>query len=155
MNLKLVLKCPHNCQNRFCQRYQISILKWKKLLKFETFGEIFLDFASSVTRLGNLLDFGQRLATTNLPKYLTFLDNFCKGVKIYLFSSEIQFGPLLKTFGDFYLVTLFARIKITLKLAPEWPDDQIVISIFGHLQQWKFGQKHTNCAKVSKNFVQN
>ena len=27
--------------------------------------------------------------------------HFCKGVKIYPFSSEINFGHLLKTFGDF------------------------------------------------------
>ena len=31
---------------------------------------------------------------------------FCKGVKIYHFSSEIIFGQVLKTFGDFFLVTL-------------------------------------------------
>ena len=31
------------------------------------------------------------LATINLPKSLTFLGNFCKGVKIYHFSSEIIF----------------------------------------------------------------
>ena len=30
-----------------------------------------------------------------------------------------------------------------------WPDEQIVFSIFGHLQQWKFAQKYTNWAKVS------
>ena len=34
-------------------------------------------------------------ATMNLPKSLTFLGNFCKGVKIYHFSSEILFGQLL------------------------------------------------------------
>ena len=56
-----------------------------------------------VTRLGNLLDF---LATINLPKSLTFLSNFCKGVKIYRFSSAIIFGQLLQTFGDFFLITL-------------------------------------------------
>ena len=51
--------------------------------------------ASSVTRLGNLLDFGQVLkhvATNNLPKSPTVLGNFCKGVKIYPISSEIIFG---------------------------------------------------------------
>ena len=32
---------------------------------------------------------------------------------------------------------------------PVWPDDQIVFSIFGHFQQLKFAQKHTNCPKVS------
>ena len=44
---------------------------------------------SSVTRLGDLLDFLKPLATINLPKSPTFLGNFCKGVKIYNFSSEI------------------------------------------------------------------
>ena len=53
--------------------------------------------------LGN---FFKPLATINLPKSLTFLGNFCKGVNIYQFSSEIIFGQLLQTFGDFYLVTL-------------------------------------------------
>ena len=52
---------------------------------------------SSVTRLGNLLDFEQlfkAFATTNLPKSPTFLCNFCKGVKFFHFSSEIIFGQL-------------------------------------------------------------
>ena len=46
-------------------------------------------------------DFLKTLATINLPKSL--LGNFCKGVKIYHFSSEIIFGQRLLTFGDFYL----------------------------------------------------
>ena len=37
-----------------------------------------------------------------LPKSPTFLGNFCKVVKIYHFSSEIIFGQLLQTFGDFF-----------------------------------------------------
>ena len=52
----------------------------------------------SVTRLGDLLDFGQvlkPLGTIKLPKSPTFLGNFCKGVKIFNFSSEIIFGQLL------------------------------------------------------------
>ena len=53
--------------------------------------------------LGNFL---KPLATIKLPKSPTFLGNFCKGVKIYHFSSEIIFGQLLLTFGDFFLVTL-------------------------------------------------
>ena len=55
-----------------------------------------------MTRLGDLLDFGQlfkAFATINLP---TFLGNFCKGVKLFNFSSEIIFGQLLLTFGDFF-----------------------------------------------------
>ena len=54
--------------------------------------------ALSVTGYGDLLDFGhlfKPLATINLPKLTTFLGNFCKGVKIFNFSSEIIFGQLL------------------------------------------------------------
>ena len=63
---------------------------------------------SSVTRLGYLLDLRQlfkALCNNFLPKSPTFLVNFCNGVKIYHFSSEIIFGQLLYTFGDFFLVT--------------------------------------------------
>ena len=50
---------------------------------------------TSVTRLGDLLDFGLLFkATINLPKSPTFLVNNCKGVKIFNFSSEIIFGHL-------------------------------------------------------------
>ena len=48
------------------------------------------------------------MATINLPKSLTFLGDFCKGVKIIKFSSEIIFGQLLQTFDDFLLVTLLS-----------------------------------------------
>ena len=63
----------------------------------------------SVTRLGELLDFGQLLkplAAINLSKSPIFLGKFCK---IYHFSSEIIFGQLLQTFGDFFLVTLVGK----------------------------------------------
>ena len=53
--------------------------------------------------LGNFL---KRLATINLPKPPAFLGIFCKSVKIYLCSSVINFGQLLQTFGNFFLVTL-------------------------------------------------
>ena len=75
--------------------------------------------AASVTRLGDFLHFGQLLtplATINLPKSPTFLGNFCKGVKIYHLSSEINFGQLLLTFGNFYLVTLVAALTNCSKL---------------------------------------
>ena len=52
----------------------------------------------SVTRSGDLLTLGKflkPLATIKLPKSLTFLGNFGKGVKIYHFSSEIIFRQLL------------------------------------------------------------
>ena len=42
--------------------------------------------------LGNFL---KPLATINWPKSPTFLGNFCKGVKIFNFSSDIIFGQLL------------------------------------------------------------
>ena len=45
--------------------------------------------------IGLLGNFLKPLATINLPKAPTFLRNFCKGVKIYHFSSEIIFGQLL------------------------------------------------------------
>ena len=45
--------------------------------------------------LGN---FSKHLATINLPKSPTFLGNFCKGVKLFNFSSEI-FYRHLATFG--------------------------------------------------------
>jgi len=38
--------------------------------------------------LGNFL---KHLAAINLPKSPTFLGNFCEGIKIYHFSSEINF----------------------------------------------------------------
>ena len=51
--------------------------------------------------------FSKPLAAISLPKSSTFLGNFCEGVKIFNFSSEIIFGQLLSTFGDFLLVTQF------------------------------------------------
>ena len=51
-----------------------------------------------MTRLGDLLDFGQLfkvLGNNEFPKSPTFLGIYCQGVKIYNFSSEIIFGQLL------------------------------------------------------------
>ena len=45
--------------------------------------------------IGIWASFLKPLATINLPKSFTFFGNFCKGVKIYQFSSEIVFGQLL------------------------------------------------------------
>ena len=65
-----------------------------------------------VNRLGDLLDFGQYLkafgniskpfATINLTKSPTFLGNFCKGVKIYHFSSEIVLGNFYRHLAIFF-----------------------------------------------------
>ena len=52
----------------------------------------------SVTRLSYLFHFGQLFKACNnnsLPKLPTFLDNFCKVVKIFHFASESIFGQLL------------------------------------------------------------
>ena len=56
------------------------------------------DWAIYLT-LGN---FSKPQATIIFPTTPTFLGNFCKGVKICNLSSEIIFGQLLQTFGDFY-----------------------------------------------------
>ena len=62
-----------------------------------------------IGRFIGLWDFLKSLATIILPKSPTFLGNFSKVVKIYHFSSEIIFGQLLQTFGDFFLVTLIVK----------------------------------------------
>ena len=49
--------------------------------------------------LGN---FSKPVATINLPNLPTYSGNFCKGVKIFRFSSEIIFGQLCRHFGIFY-----------------------------------------------------
>ena len=63
--------------------------------------------------LGN---FFKPLATINLLKSLTFLGNFCKGIKIYHLSSEIIFGQLLQTFGIFIWSHWFPYFAILLYL---------------------------------------
>ena len=77
---------------------------------YQWFNSIFWDLLQPVwpdwTIYWTLGNFSKPLATINLPKSLTFLGNFCKRVKIYHFTSEIIFGQLLKTFGNFLLVTL-------------------------------------------------
>ena len=67
--------------------------------------------ASSVTILGDLLHFGQLFkacGNTYFAQIAHILGNFCRGVKIFHFSSGIIFGQLLQTFGDFLLVTRLA-----------------------------------------------
>ena len=53
---------------------------------------------ASVTRLGDFLDFGQLFKAFGNNKFgqiFHILRHFCKGVKIYHFSSEISLGQLL------------------------------------------------------------
>ena len=63
----------------------------------------------SMTRLGDLLDFGhlfQAFGNNCIAQITHILDIFCKGVKIIHLPCEIIFGQLLKTFGNYLLVTL-------------------------------------------------
>ena len=68
--------------------------------------------------LGNFL---KPFATNNLPKSPTFLGIFCKCVKIFNFSSVINFGQLLQTFGNFFLVTLNSALPTPLHPVPSHP----------------------------------
>ena len=92
------------CNSHFFPRRQICCVHFNDTNRpsrgFERTGIIV-----SVTRLGELLDFGQLwklLAKINLPKSSTFL-----GV-----SKSIIFGQLLETFGNFFLVTLVTVHKV-------------------------------------------
>ena len=76
-------------------------------------------------------NFLRPLAAINLPKSFHILGNICKGVKISYFSREIIVGELLKSFGDFFLVTLFV-MDICLQnsvpvFAPELSDTMGII----------------------------
>ena len=86
--------------------------------------------ASTVTRLGNSLDFGQvlkPLATINLPKSPTVLGNFCKVAKIYHF--------LVKSFlGNFYRhLTFFSGH--TVSWSPRMTHWALTV-------RWRFLNKH-------------
>ena len=64
--------------------------------------------ASSVTRLGGLLHFGQLFETcgqNHFAQIAHILGNFFKGVKIFHFYGEIIFGQLLWKFSHLLLVT--------------------------------------------------
>ena len=75
---------------------------------------------SSVTRLGDLLHFGQlskACGSNYFAQIAHILGNFCKCVKMFHFYCEIIFGQLLYTFGDFLLVTLDMSTHNTLVVA--------------------------------------
>ena len=65
------------------------------------------------------MDVSKPSAAINLTKSLTFIGNFCKGVKMSNFSSEIISGQLLQTFGVFYwshwLAASFFRTSVTVE----------------------------------------
>ena len=89
--------CNLNILSIFCLLLNFEIYRHRQLfvsLKLNFFCSshaLWPDWAIFCT-LGTFL---KPLAPINLPKSPTFLGNFCKGVKIYHFSSEIIFGQIL------------------------------------------------------------
>ena len=87
-------------------------------VSFDTFYSSSRCHTTSVTRQGDLLDFGQvlkPLATISLPKSTTFLETiFAEVSKSLHFSSGIIFGQLLWTFCNFLLVTLAHSQLVTM-----------------------------------------
>ena len=78
-------------------------------------------------------------AIIDLPKSLTFLGIFCKGVKIYHFSGEIIFGQLLQTFGNFFLVTL-----LRFDLLPSDFSSRMNFGPKNEMRNHQFGQKDSS-----------
>ena len=76
-----IFYCRYSALGRIARFYITKIKSWS----------VWPDWAIYWT-LGKFL---KPLATINLPKSPTFLDNFCKVVNFYHFSSEINFGQLL------------------------------------------------------------
>ena len=106
-NISNICNFSWNGPIAFLQHFATSLnepLEWKAGYS----GTVWPDWAIFWT-LGNFL---KPLATINLPQSSPFLGNFCKGVKIFHFSSETIFGQLLKTFGDFYQVTLLRNNEL-------------------------------------------
>ena len=86
----------------------------------------------------NLGMFSKPLATINLSKSRSFLGNFCKGVKIINFTSETIFGQLLKTFGNFYLVTLLSTRVSLIVICDECQKSQPQIGSVPTLLELKY-----------------
>ena len=90
-----------------------------------------------------LCNFSKPVATIILPKSPTFLGNFCQGLKIFNFSSEIIFGQLLKTIGRLFTghtshnflyslpppLTLVIRIPFVLTRKCTYQSDSIFIPV--------------------------
>ena len=95
---------------RWKTNLSVSKLGWNKALESakpsqrDLFQYGIVRSYNSVTRLGDLLHFGQHLmplATIILPNLPTFLGNLCKGVKIFDFSSEIILGNIFRHLATF------------------------------------------------------
>ena len=72
------------------------------------------------------------LATINLPKSPTFVGNFCKGVKINHFSSEIIFGQLLQIFGIFSGHTAYESARAIITFLDMMPAASLNLSSWGN-----------------------
>ena len=134
MHKNTFLWCRHFCTNNLSRKssndlynvrppwtsnYLIQLLNFKisssnnktfRIFSFLSLQTLFcIDFvffclSSRVTRLGDLLHFGnfsKPVATIILPKSPLFLGNFCKGVKIFHFSSGIILGNFYRHFATF------------------------------------------------------
>ena len=74
-------------------------------------------FGSSVTRLGDLLHFGQLFkacGNNSFAQIYHFLGNFCKGVKFCHFSSEIILGTFYRHLATFYRSRLWGGAGLKL-----------------------------------------
>ena len=72
--------------------------------------------------------------------------------EFYYIGDDVSKGNVFEV-SAFQTSALTCRFDAAIwrRLWSMWPDEQIVFSIFGHLQQRKFAQKYTNCAKLIKN----
>ena len=73
----------------------IRLLLFDKTTPYASYVTLGTEVVGSLTRLGDLLDFGQlfkAFGDNYFAKSFTFLGIFCKGVKIFNFFSEIIFG---------------------------------------------------------------
>ena len=74
-----------------------------------------INITTSVTRLGNLLHFGQLFKASGnnyFAQIVYILGNYWKGVKIFDFSCEIIFGNFYKHLATFLLLTLIMTTMV-------------------------------------------
>ena len=77
--------------------------------------------------------------TINLPNYPTFLGNFCKGVKIFNFSSEIIFGHIWKFFEWFLKLKFIVQDLVrSTKSNMIWPDLHDLVSFIEKIDSTLF-----------------
>ena len=126
-----------------------------------------ISMVTNVTRLGDLLDFGQvfkAFGNNQFAQISHILRQFCKGTKINHFSSEIVFGQLYRYLAIFFLVILMVTLSLfhaqsqkdSMRISV-WKDPLVICSIFDHLQQWQFAQQQFLCQssfKVVSKFCQ-